>query len=96
MEQTKHGLIRDDDDDEENQFFCSHLLLLAHQTNQTKLDLKSSTAVTMKSTVFWDVMPCSPFEVQRCSSRRLVNFCWTTWHRITEDIPSKSNKNLKI
>jgi hypothetical protein len=32
------------------------------------------TAVTMKNTIFWDVMPCNLAEVQECFGEMSVNF----------------------
>jgi hypothetical protein len=39
----------------------------------------------MKSTIFWDITPCSPLSVNRCSSETLVDTQRTTWRYIPED-----------
>jgi hypothetical protein len=39
----------------------------------------------LKSSVFWDIMPCSLLKVSWCSSETSVDFQWTAWHYISEN-----------
>jgi hypothetical protein len=41
--------------------------------------------VTMKNTVFWDMMLCNQVEDQQCLRGILMNFYWTTWWQIPEN-----------
>jgi hypothetical protein len=43
------------------------------------------TAVVMKSSIFWDITPCNPLKVTRCSSETSVDSQRITWHYIPED-----------
>jgi hypothetical protein len=59
---------------------CNNLRIVA---------LEVLIVVTMKSTIFWDVMLCSSAEVHKRSSETFVNLYWNTWH----NIPADSNLN---
>jgi hypothetical protein len=43
------------------------------------------TAVIMKCSVFWDLMPCNPLKVNLHSSKISLNFHWTVRNYIPED-----------
>jgi hypothetical protein len=51
----------------------SEMMITAYQTKRYHVGFEVLTVVVMKSTIFWDIMPCSPLKSTDVSEEHIAS-----------------------